>query len=460
MPAFARPPQHDLGLNPSPLGNVSSLVCHLARGVKCLKLNSWSLKIHPGYQPTGEECRLPYRQKLGRRKQALLIMPITLGLLLPAAPVMAHTTPTPSPAASPAPIADEVGRIAQAERNSRQKADTCAAKSKASEPTSICVRTKRVDSRSAQTAASLPRPSEMPDWCDDRGPDNQWTSNRFLACKYGQTEYEIRRDNKIVGTALIDVWDLVTVKVGDHLISHKQWMAAANFTGIGEGLYLNGVWGRCQGLCNAKSNTWAQYPTFTKTSYLHGEIAHEASVAREGQVAHAIYVDAEMEVGHPATTGFESAISELTTPIRCDFKAVTGVGIAYRACAFSTFWPTLSVPRSILPKYAGHIADAQQSGHPGAAGTPWPLHRTTDGDDIDENRNLSCADAPSPRPNGMECDEYPFASTQEGPYTSGNDSSWRLIPKQENRDGGGQLQDFYRDARILNKDAFYVKIIP
>ncbi|MER6945782.1 NucA/NucB deoxyribonuclease domain-containing protein [Nonomuraea sp. NPDC000554] len=75
-----------------------------------------------------------------------------------------------------------------------------------------------------------------------------------------------------------------------------------------------------------------------------------------------------------------------------------------------------------------------------------------------EDRTQSCLDERDPRPQGKECDEYPFASTWEGSVTSGFDASHRLIDATQNRDGGTNLQVWYGEQRVIEKDAFYVQV--
>jgi hypothetical protein len=66
---------------------------------------------------------------------------------------------------------------------------------------------------------------------------------------------------------------------------------------------------------------------------------------------------------------------------------------------------------------------------------------------------------------GQDCDEYPFASTYEGAYTSTNQGqdrwhgSARLIHSDDNQ-RAGQLYldtDFYRVHRTLDRDAYFVR---
>lgn len=50
-------------------------------------------------------------------------------------------------------------------------------------------------------------------------------------------------------------------------------------------------------------------------------------------------------------------------------------------------------------------------------------------------------------------DEYPFASTKEGAAAPGNRFSARLT-------GGRRLNEMFTLNRVLDGDAFYVKITP
>ncbi|MFJ3224291.1 NucA/NucB deoxyribonuclease domain-containing protein [Streptomyces sp. NPDC086783] len=70
---------------------------------------------------------------------------------------------------------------------------------------------------------------------------------------------------------------------------------------------------------------------------------------------------------------------------------------------------------------------------------------------------------------GLECDEYPFASTYEGsaqsiyePSKPKNNFSALAINGGENTAGGTQLATYYADNRIIDgpNDEFYVVIIP
>ncbi|MFI7110272.1 NucA/NucB deoxyribonuclease domain-containing protein [Nonomuraea sp. NPDC050227] len=62
----------------------------------------------------------------------------------------------------------------------------------------------------------------------------------------------------------------------------------------------------------------------------------------------------------------------------------------------------------------------------------------------------------NPGPESLDCDEYPFASTQEGSLAAHGHFSVRHIGASDNRASGGDLGLFYERTRRLNADAFWV----
>ncbi|MEV8023028.1 NucA/NucB deoxyribonuclease domain-containing protein [Streptomyces sp. NPDC086554] len=67
-----------------------------------------------------------------------------------------------------------------------------------------------------------------------------------------------------------------------------------------------------------------------------------------------------------------------------------------------------------------------------------------------------CGKVPNPNPKKKDCDEYPFAASKEGGKPS--KGSARVIDRGDNRSAGARLGGFYKKARILNGDAYYVQI--
>jgi len=110
-------------------------------------------------------------------------------------------------------------------------------------------------------------------------------------------------------------------------------------------------------------------------------------------------------------------------------------------CRIATF----HYPPSMTPQIAAHIEYAIFGiGSPPAPGTgsqvggPWMMLLARHGLSqvvTTANRRAACRPAPSPRPAGQSCDEYPFASTIFG----GGGASWRLVPAWENTPTQGNI---------------------
>lgn len=167
--------------------------------------------------------------------------------------------------------------------------------------------------------------------------------------------------------------------------------------------------------------------------------------------------------------------------VRCDTDANNKQG-----CVVLGATPILDMTtRPNAAAHAQHIGDAQRSGLPGAPGVR-PLTRSTNATVIQNNRNSSCNKVPGPRPSGMDCDEYPFASTYEGGFTPGQGATARTYPgcginltwvteiqpgdsaglqgismcqitRKANRSGGGVLTWFFKRNRMFDNEQFYVR---
>ena len=99
-----------------------------------------------------------------------------------------------------------------------------------------------------------------------------------------------------------------------------------------------------------------------------------------------------------------------------------------------------------MPYITRNISTAWKAGKPGVL--------TKDSVAEPQNRKFVCL--PSfPRPNGGECDEYPFASTSEG----GKGAQEQEVPGRENRCQGGVIRARYATAGIKDGDSYLVVII-
>ncbi|MER5966670.1 NucA/NucB deoxyribonuclease domain-containing protein [Streptomyces sp. NPDC002057] len=59
---------------------------------------------------------------------------------------------------------------------------------------------------------------------------------------------------------------------------------------------------------------------------------------------------------------------------------------------------------------------------------------------------------------GLDCDEFPFGSTWEGP-AAGTNFSVRYLDWKQNRSAGGSLANFYARDRVIHWDRFIVEIV-
>jgi hypothetical protein len=170
--------------------------------------------------------------------------------------------------------------------------------------------------------------------------------------------------------------------------------------------------------------------------------------------------------------------------VRCD-NALPGSSVP--GCVFPDYTPAMIYSQSgTYPQLAQHISDAQNSGLPGAYPNGTPLQRLTDQTLIGQNRTTACPPASAggyPRPPGLSCDEYPFASTYQGAATAQPPGGPRTFPwcqitlpvpdsvgavgysvcmidDTQNQTGGSALGVFYNNNRVLDKDPFYVWITP
>lgn len=161
----------------------------------------------------------------------------------------------------------------------------------------------------------------------------------------------------------------------------------------------------------------------------------------------------------------------------CDAEKVGN--ISSPGCVFPAVKPVVTFDGrtskdATMPVTARHMADALNSGLPGKAGSNTYLTRSNSTAVRDQNRRAACPSSLK-RPAGHHCDEYPFASTNEGgaantkqarsfPYCKLNDPqrtgplgfSRCLVPGNESQKQGNALREGYEAHRIHNGDRFQV----
>lgn len=148
-----------------------------------------------------------------------------------------------------------------------------------------------------------------------------------------------------------------------------------------------------------------------------------------------------------------------TQNIRCDSKRTF---FPTSGCVYVNFTANMFVVSKSDPKVteaARFMARAQKAipTHPGVFGVGSALTRTTDATRIRRNRTVACKNVhPGP---GQSCDEYPFASTNQGAaLVPPGDFRAEAVNAKQNSQVGTNLSRFELFNRIAGRDSFYVKI--
>jgi hypothetical protein len=174
-----------------------------------------------------------------------------------------------------------------------------------------------------------------------------------------------------------------------------------------------------------------------------------------------IYVVQQLTLEFLSTSGARPKVTALQTPdSRCDNTiANTGPG----GCVLSSFTP--AYPESLSDPAVAQAVAVDLNGQWGIASHPGanysnlhgvPLHRSTSSTIKNANRAVSCPTS-WPRPSGMQCDEYPYASTLEG-AASGGGYHAEMILQGHNSMQGGRLGWWLTSNRIFDREAYWVAI--
>jgi hypothetical protein len=331
------------------------------------------------------------------------------------------------------------------------------------------------ESSSGTSAATQPEP----DWCTDR-----WLVTRTRMCK--EIERLVTIYNVQTGAATGTItYRLVNYSYTDPLQlawAHQTTVIFMAATGNGFGAYVQGAAGCAAARTSQPTSCRAEAPASFPASNMNprypvsGEAFFNSGVATSGGIGYA-RTFWNYTITSPNWTN-SLVFSESSPDVRCD-AVLPGGTSAGRGCIVPAFTPVIEYSRTgPYPELARHIGDAQASGLPGAYPSGQPLNRLYKGDDSKDNRTLACPDQYT-RPTGKSCDEYPFASSQQGASTGGGTGrtfSYCLIPQlpqgvtgsigyssciidgAQNSGGGSALGAMYRVNRVLENDPFRVWI--
>jgi hypothetical protein len=315
----------------------------------------------------------------------------------------------------------------------------------------------------------------VPDYCGTT-PLGSWAihpEDRTKICRVDMRElYVIRvNDGALVGYLTYGVVSYSYTSSSTLQWGHQIQIGALSAAGDVAGI-------RAQGSLTCSGSCFTRSLSFPSQSVLSGLATGEAGfVSTLFTGAATATTTATFHFTKPGALDSNTVSIEVPR-VRCDdLPGNPGAG-----CVFVDGRPVMVYnyfgPYSEL---AVHIYDAQQSGLPGDYFRGSALTRTTNAFIMTANGDTACPDR-YVRPSGRSCDEYPFASTNQGAWVmkqSGGTArtftycsvpeptgvvgptGWSacMINELHNSGGGGALSAFYLRNRVVDNDVFHVAIL-
>lgn len=272
---------------------------------------------------------------------------------------------------------------------------------------------------------------------------------RFISCEQRRSRVRFFIDGVQVGVALLLVTTTVTTKVNSAAFTGRVNVEVLGTPGIPPGSSAVLTPG-CDAPCGAGGEVGG--PLITGALW-GGDFSYTDPTARTHEPELTVTVTPFI----PEAEGQIPGTGVLDIEVRCDDEFRTQL---LPGCVISNYIPTMTTMAQ-LPEIAANIRRIQQAGGYGRPGSPSKaLHRETAETIIARNRREACATRiTGPRPAGKSCDEYPFATTEEGGLTlPAGARGWAWVPEAEQNSQGGLVSGFYRQNRILDGDPFYVQV--
>jgi hypothetical protein len=317
--------------------------------------------------------------------------------------------------------------------------------------------------------AILPLPPE----CANSTHNNWVAPGRTSVCLLSTlavTIFEVP-SGKVVGTSTFTTLHYAYTAADQGRWAYQLQVVADAFTGVGLPTTASGT-AVCTGPCRMGRQRFPPQPVALHR-FLNGEAYPITTISKPGQVGAPASTAWTVTFNNPAWTGPLTTGRMPAPNVRCDraLPGRTSVG-----CVFPSVTMGLLYSDTAWPQLASHVRRAQASGLPGAWPNGVPLTRLVNLKLQELNRRKACPSS-RPRPKGKSCDEYPFASTNQGAYTGkgtartfpgcavklkGKQSTGAkgysvcMIHDGENGTAGTALGVFYNNWRILNRDKFLV----
>ena len=277
--------------------------------------------------------------------------------------------------------------------------------------------------------------------------------SRTHVCQTVRVTVQLLRNTTVVGQAMFTATHQMTLNTKSVHWSETVSYSKATLTGEAGGVLMN-VTPVCGLPCKATSHI----KPHTVGAAFSGTVSYSDGVRKNKTHNTATrYTYSFTKLGFTPAGGSYSSLS-----YRCDdtfWNAANTRRTLSAGCVFPRFTPTITTMQA-LPDISRNIRTIQgRGGHYGRFGSGHPLHRLVDATRSRANRDAVCPPNRRPPHPGLECDEYPFATTQEGgtalPAAS-RGTAW--VPATEQRQQGGRVLTFVKAQRLLDRDAYWVQV--
>jgi hypothetical protein len=316
-----------------------------------------------------------------------------------------------------------------------------------------------------------------------------WAMDRFNQCFVGHRRIDLKVSPgapTTLATVEFDYWLLVFPQPTSRTVTYK--FGFDNWTESGGEVRATTTLAINLGICASDTScstsltatkllaAWSSNPTYTLT------ITSPTGVGAgpQARVADGHSLDMTVDSHRPDIIAWHED-NMLYTQTRFD-SAGTNYAASADGAVVDTYSPIflLHLSDATETQSAHHIDDAIHHPErtfpsflgksiPGGVDSGEALHRTLDKTTIENNRTAAkniCTDVwGSYDGTLLNCDEFPFASTQEGAASVTDVQQWRgsarLIRAADNQASGRRLNSqFYKPNRILDNDRFLVNVQP
>ncbi len=250
------------------------------------------------------------------------------------------------------------------------------------------------------------------------------------------------KTGRVLGTARLSIAQSIAFSVSSPAFVEAFSLRVSSISGDVAGMTI-----RLTASCGAPCQASAAVPA----------LALRAGASTQGQIR---YTDATA-TRHRTSSTYTLTLSPTSirpaqwssVDYRCDRELPRLPG-----CVVPDYIPTMTSMQG-LPQIAANIRRIQANGphHYGrntAGGNPLTRNST-----ISAANNRAACRKRGPAPKGKSCDEYPFASTDQGASkTKFPDWGWAWVPVSEQGSQAGRISGFYNQQRILQRDAFWVAV--